>query len=115
MIALVDPPSDIVAVTALSNAAGVMMSRGRRSSQTISTIRRPAAEAIRGCDESAAGMLDAPDSVMPSASAAAAIVDAVPIVMQVPNERAIPSSISLHAQSSRRPARFSAQYFQTSV
>ena len=37
------------------------------------------------------------------------------MVMQVPNERAMPSSISLQAQSSRLPARFSAQYFQTSL
>jgi hypothetical protein len=51
---------------------------------------------------------------MPSASAADAMVEAVPIVMQVPNERAMPSSISTQALSSILPARFSAQYFQTS-
>ena len=51
----------------------------------------------------------------PSASTAAAIVDAVPIVMHVPNERAMPSSISRHAHSSSVPARRSAQYFQTSL
>ena len=70
---------------------------------------------MRGCAESAAGIDDAPGSIMPSASAAAAIVDAVPIVMQVPNERAMPSSISRHAHSSSVPARRSAQYFHTSV
>ena len=115
MIALVDPPSAIAAVTAFSNAAVVMMSRGFRSSHTISTMRRPAADAMRGCAESAAGIDEAPGSVMPSASTVAAIVDAVPIVMQVPNERAMPSSISRQAQSSSRPARFSSQYFQASV
>ena len=78
-------------------------------------MRRPAADAMRGCDESAAGIDDAPGSVRPSASTAAAIVDAVPIVMQVPNERAMPSSISRQAQSSSSPARFSSQYFHTSV
>ena len=115
MIAFVDPPSAIAAVTAFSNAAVVMMSRGFRSSQTISTMRRPAADAMRGCCESAAGIEEAPGSVRPSASTLAAIVDAVPIVMQVPKERAMPSSISRHAQSSRRPARFSSQYFHASV
>ena len=60
-------------------------------------------------------MAAAPGSVMPMASAAVAIVDAVPIVMHVPNERAMPSSISRHAQSSMVPARFSAQYFHTSL
>ena len=43
------------------------------------------------------------------------MVAAVPIVIQVPGERAIPSSISFQLSSSRLPARLSAQYFQTSV
>jgi hypothetical protein len=34
--------------------------------------------------------------------------------MQWPGERAMPFSISSHASSDRLPARFSAQYFQTS-
>ena len=42
------------------------------------------------------------------------MVAAVPIVMQVPNERAMPSSISSQSSSVMRPARFSSQYFQTS-
>jgi hypothetical protein len=52
---------------------------------------------------------------MPSASAAAAIVEAVPIVMQVPYDRAMHSSISRQVQSSSVPARRSAQYFHTSL
>ena len=83
-MALVDPPSAIAAVTAFSKASVVRMSRGFRSSHTISTIRRPLAVASRECAESAAGIDDAPGSVRPSASTAAAIVDAVPIVMHVP-------------------------------
>jgi hypothetical protein len=43
------------------------------------------------------------------------IVDAVPIVMQCPGERAIPSSIPRHEQSSKFPAQRSAQYFHASV
>ena len=53
-------------------------------------MRRPLAAAIRGAPESAAGIDAAPGSVMPSASAAEVIVDAVPIVMQWPGERAMP-------------------------
>ena len=78
-------------------------------------MRRPLAVARRGWFESAAGIEEAPGRVRPRASAAAAMVDAVPMVMQVPNERAMPSSISFQAQSSSLPARFSAQYFQTSL
>ena len=51
---------------------------------------------------------------MPSASTAAVIVEAVPIVMQCPFERAMPSSISRHAHSSSTPAWRSAHDFQTS-
>ena len=42
------------------------------------------------------------------------IVEAVPIVMQVPAERAMPASMSFHCCSVMLPASFSAQYFQTS-
>ena len=107
--------SAIAAVTAFSNASVVRISRGVRFSQTMSTIRRPLATAIRECAESAAGIEDAPGSVRPSASTAAAIVDAVPIVMHVPKDRAMPSSISRQLHSSSVPARRSAQYFQTSL
>ena len=72
------------------------MSRGFRSSQTMSTMRRPVSLAMRAWRESAAGIEAAPGSVKPSASAADVIVDAVPIVMQWPGERAMPSSISCH-------------------
>ena len=69
---------------------------------------------MRPWRESAAGIDAAPGSVKPIASAAEVIVDAVPMVMQWPGERAMPSSISLHCASVMLPARFSAQYFQTS-
>ena len=69
---------------------------------------------MRGCAESAAGIDEAPGSDRPSASAIAIIVAAVPMTMQVPNERAMPLSISLHCSSVMLPARFSFQYFQTS-
>ena len=81
-------------------AAGVRMSSGLRSSHTISTMRRPAWAHMRGWPASAAGSDEAPGSVSPSASAMAIMVAAVPMVMQVPNERAMPFSIS--AQSASR-------------
>jgi hypothetical protein len=44
----------------------------------------------------------------------AIMVAAVPITMQVPNERAMPPSISFQSCSPMVPARFSVQYFHTS-
>ena len=58
----------------------------------MSTMRRPVSVAIRAWRESAAGIDAAPGSVKPIASAADVIVDAVPIVMQCPGERAMPCS-----------------------
>ena len=80
----------------------------------MSTMRRPAAAHMRGWLASGAGIEEAPGSVRPSASAIAIMVAAVPITMQVPNERAMPASISLHSCSPIVPARFSSQYFQAS-
>ncbi len=47
----------------------------------------------------------APGSAMPSASAQEVIVEAVPMVMQWPGERAMPDSRSASSQSPIRPAR----------
>ena len=82
MNALVDPPRASTVATPSSNASRVRMPAGVRSSQTIFTIRAPVADAIRWCAESTAGMEAAPGTVMPRASAAEVMVDAVPIVMQ---------------------------------
>ena len=89
-------------------------SSGVRSSHTISTMRRPDASPCADGWRRRAGIDDAPGSVRPSASAIAIMVAAVPIIMQVPNERAMPPSISSHSASVMLPARFSSQYFQTS-
>ena len=64
--------------------------------------------------ESGAGMEAAPGSVRPSASAALVMVEAVPMVMQWPGERAMPCSISCQSFSVMLPARSSAQYFHES-
>src|SRR6185436_13521408 len=87
--ALVEPESARTVVIALSYDAAVRRSEGFRSSQTISTMRLPVLVAICAWRESGAGIDAAPASVMPSASAALVIVDAVPIVMQWPGERAM--------------------------
>ena len=46
-MALVDPPSAMTQVIAFSKAFSVKISEGFRSSQTISTIRRPVRVAMR--------------------------------------------------------------------
>src|SRR5579864_3683694 len=114
MTALVEPASASTAVIALSNEEAFRMSLGLRSSQTISTIRRPERFAILGWFESTAGIELAPGREKPSVSAMLVIVEAVPIVMQVPGERAIPFSISCQAFRSMLPALRSDQYFITS-
>ena len=70
--------------------------------------------AITACRLSAAGIDAAPGRVTPRASTALVIVDAVPIVMQCPGDRAIPFSISCQSSWVMLPARRSAQYFQVS-
>ncbi len=84
MTALVEQPVAMETVTALSTAARVRIFSGLRSSQTMSTMRRPQAEAMRIWLASAAGIELAPGSVSPRLSAIAVIVLAVPIVMQWP-------------------------------
>ena len=113
-MALVEPAIALCTIRAFSTDLRVMKWRGFKSSHTISTMRRPHIEAIRGCAESPAGMEAAPGSVRPRASAMVVMVEAVPIVMHVPAERAIPASMSFHCCSLILPASFSAQYFQTS-
>ena len=81
----------------------------------MSTMRLPVRVAICAWRESGAGIEAAPGSVSPSASIAEVMVDAVPIVMQWPGERAMPSSTPCHSASVMLPARSSAQYFQVSL
>src|SRR5262249_17497741 len=114
MMALVEPPIAMWTLMALSKAAGGEDPVEGESLHTISTMRRPATAHLRGWLESAAGSEEAPGRGRASASAIAIIVAAVPMPMQVPNEGAMPLSISFHCASVMRPARFSVQYFQTS-
>ena len=84
MMALVEPPSAICTVSAFSKEPRESTSRGRRAAHTIATISRPESRAMRGWPASAAGIEEAPGKVMPSVSASAVRVAAVPIVMQWP-------------------------------
>jgi hypothetical protein len=57
----------------------------------------------------------APGKVRPRVSAMQDMVEAVPMVMQWPGERAMPSSMPRQTHSLMLPAQRSAQYFQASV
>ena len=113
-MALVEQPIAIATTIALRNAARVWMREGLRSSHTIPTMRRPLSLARRMCPLSAAGIDEPPGRTMPTASAMAVIVLAVPIVMQVPALRAMPASTPSQSRSVMFPARNSSQYFQLS-
>ena len=108
MMAFVEPPIAMSTVIALSKEAAVRMSDGFRSSQTISTIRRPVAAAMTPWLASGAGIEDAPGRVRPRVSAMDIMVAAVPMVMQVPDDRAVPASTSSTTEDSTFPARYSA-------
>jgi hypothetical protein len=113
-MALVEPPIARWQRIALSTAAGERTSAGFRPSRTIPTIRRPDAAHMRGWPASGAGIEEAPGSEKPKASATAVMVAAVPMVMHMPAERAMPLSISSQSRSAIVPAWSSAQHFQLS-
>ena len=104
----------MIVVTAFFNAFSVrilaVLGLPRPYRQCACRTRRPCEYDLIRCRDRAA-----PGRVIPSASAALVIVDAVPIVMQWPGERAMPLSTSSHSSSVILPARNSAQYFQESV
>ena len=102
--ALVDPPIAPLVRIAFSKAGFVRMSEGFRSSLTICTMRRPDSCAITRRRLSTAGIAALPDSAMPSASAMLAMVDAVPIVLQVPVERDMEASASRNSACVISPA-----------
>ena len=109
-IALVEPPIAMSARIALSNARAARISDGRGPPACASsTARRPESSASARRRESGAGIAAPPGSVMPRASAIAAIVDAVPMTMQWPAERDRHASTSHSSSSESRSARCSAQ------
>ncbi len=104
-MALVLHPMAMAQAMPFSKLARVSILAGVRSSHTISTMRRPHSALMRTWLASAAGMLEAPGSEKPTASAMPIMVAAVPMVMQVPWLRAMPASISCQAWSLNCPAR----------
>ena len=113
--ALVDPPMAMSARIAFSKASRVRILSGVRSSCTISTARRPLASASWYRLESTAGMAAPPGSVMPSASAIEAIVEAVPMTVQCPALLEMQPSTSAHCSSPIFPARRSSKSRRPSV
>ena len=113
--AFVEPPIAVFTRMALRNAARVSTSEGLTSSCTSETARRPVRYAIWPRSRYGAGIAEQPGSDIPSASASAFIVDAVPIVLQWPalgalaHTRSMNSSYSMSpAASCRRPSQITA-------
>ena len=113
--ALVEPPIAPLTMIAFSQASLVTIFDIRRSSRTISTMRRPVSRASTLRRESTAGIAALVGSAMPSASTIDAIVDAVPIVMQWPAERDMHDSTSAMSDSCISPVFSIAVNFQTCV
>jgi hypothetical protein len=115
MIAFVEPPMADMTVSAFSNASRVMISRASRGSRASATACRPVAVACRSRSPDGAGGVAPPGSIMPSASVTAAMVDAVPITMQVPAVLTSDPSTSRIRASSSSPLRWRAQNLRQSV
>ena len=107
--ALVEPPSAICTAKAFRKAPRVRMRCGVRSSHTISTMRCPQSVAMRVWAESMAGIELAPGSVRPRASTMLVMVEAVPMVLQVPGARVMRPSSDCNSWASMRPAWYSSQ------
>ncbi|MNG22767.1 hypothetical protein D3C84_1072900 [compost metagenome] len=89
---------------AFSTASAVMMSRGRISCRTSSTICLPVRSERCLRRLSGAGIAAQPGSAMPMASAIEAMVLAVPITMQCPSLRQMASSATASSSSVIFPA-----------
>ncbi len=87
------------------------MSDGFRSSLTICTMRLPVICAMTARRESTAGMAALPERAMPSASAMLAMVEAVPMVLHVPEERHMDCSASRNSSWRSLPARTASENF----
>ena len=113
--AFVEPPVAAIATIALWNDSLVMTSPMVRPSRTRSTASRPVRMEASISRESVAGVPAVPGSVMPSASAMIAIVDAVPMVLQWPLLRTMERSLFRNASCESVPARTSSLSCQTPV
>ena len=100
---------------AFSKARRVMIWDMRMSWRTSSTMRRPAIWASTPRRESTAGMAALSVRPMPSASTMLAMVEAVPMVMQLPAERLCPCSAAMMSSTVSLPAFNSSKTRQTWV
>ena len=113
---LVDPLIACSTAEALRSAARFRISLGRGPpALAISTARVPVASAMRMRSADTAGAVAAPGSVKPSVSASDAMVEAVPITMQVPEVGIRLSCARSRFASSRVPARKAAHSRRQSV
>ena len=95
----------------IKHQVGVDLERGLTRIQAF-LAKRPAID----CAALGIRLIDAaPGKVNPNTSAALVMVLAMPMVMQCPGLRAMPSSIRCHSSSVMLPARNSSQYFQVSL
>ena len=97
--ALVEPPMAPLTRMAFSKARRVRIWDMRMSWRTSSTMRRPAIWASTPRRESTAGMAALSGMPMPSASTMLAMVEAVPMVMQLPAERLCPCSAAMKSST----------------
>ena len=103
--ALVEPPTACSTVNALVNAEADMIERGTMRSRARATARAPAASLARRRAECTAGIAALPGIAMPIASVTSAIVDAVPMTMQVPTVGASFALISSISAAPTSPPR----------
>ena len=115
MIALVDPPSAISAHTALPKAAAVSTWLGRSGARARTAARRPVATAWRRRAAEPDGGVAPPGSISPSASVRQAMVEAVPITMQVPPVGHNSCCTCASSSSASVPARYCSQWSRQSV
>ena len=94
LMQLIEPLTASTAAAALRKAPGVMMSRGLRSSSTISTMRGPERRAMSNIFGLLARTGAAPGSAMPSASTATCIELAVAMPEHTPGPRIALSAIA---------------------
>lgn len=106
--ALVEPPMAMETRMAFSKAAGFMICEGRMASWAMRTAWRPLISASCRRRLSGAGMAALPGRAIPRASAMLAMVEAVPMTMQLPAERQMASSTAPYSSGVIVPARSSA-------
>ena len=105
MTALVEPPIASTTRSAFSIDLALIMRSGVRFEPMSRTAAAPVASAARSRSACTAGIAAVPGRIMPSASAAQAMVEAVPMTAQVPAVTASRPSTSMISLCATSPAR----------